>query len=537
MKKKLGIIAVIVLSLILSFTVVFADTYTVKSGDVLWKIAQDKGVTVDQIKAINNIDDSDIIYPGQILTTALSQQSTSTKCPSSNSEMPKYVFMFIGDGLGFSQRQFSEYYLQTLENDPSKKLLMNTFSVSGINTTHSADALITDSAAAGTALATGFKTNNGVISQDANGNNVRTLIEEAEARGMATGLVTTTRLTHATPATFAAHNISRGNENEIAEDYLDSGVDFFAGGGLRHFIPQNYQTDQTDSAGKTIKSKRKDDKNIVDEFDKLGYETYLGMNGAKAFKTEDFSDIDKVFAAFTYTHLPYEIDRINQQQETPSLADMTDKCIQVLEKDEDGFFVMVEGGRIDHASHANDAASTVNDTLAFDDAIQEAYEFYLEHPQETLILVVGDHETGGMGLGMDTKGYFVDPSVLIKAKASIEDVVFGKYTGDRESFKTYIGENLGLNDLTEDELAKLEKGMDDADAGITYGYYNYNSAGMAVTHIISERANIFWTTTIHTGTAIPMSAIGIGAETFDGYKDNTEIARAMADLMGFELSK
>ena len=122
---------------------------------------------------------------------------------------PKYVFYFIGDGLGASQRQFSEFYLQEETKDPSRKLLMDTFEVVGMNTTYAADTLITDSAAAGTALASGVKTNKGVIGKDVNGKNVKTLIEAAVDRGIATGIITTTRLTHATPAVFVAHNISR----------------------------------------------------------------------------------------------------------------------------------------------------------------------------------------------------------------------------------------------------------------------------------------------------------------------------------------
>ncbi len=123
----------------------------------------------------------------------------------SSSDVLKYVFIFIGDGLGSSQREISEYYLQEQTNDSSKKLLMNTFATSGINTTHSA--------AAGTALSTSIKTTNGYIAQDVNGNNVKTLIEFAEAEGRSTGLVSTTRLTHATPASFASHNTNRNNEN------------------------------------------------------------------------------------------------------------------------------------------------------------------------------------------------------------------------------------------------------------------------------------------------------------------------------------
>lgn len=200
---------------------------------------------------------------------------------------------------------------------------------------------------------------------------------------------------------------------------------------------------------------------------------------------------------------------------------------------------MVEGGRIDHAAHANDAVGAIHDTLAFDKAVKAAYDFYFDHPNETLILVVGDHETGGLGLGMDAKGYFVDMEPLDKAQVSLEKILYGQMTYDkgdnRKAYLQYVKENYGLMDMTDEELAKIKKGMDAVDAGETYGYYDYNSAAIAVGHIISYRANIFWTTTIHTGTAVPMSAIGISSEAFAGYKDNTEIAKVMADVINVTL--
>jgi len=218
-----------------------------------------------------------------------------------------------------------------------------------------------------------------------------------------------------------------------------------------------------------------------------------------------------------------------------SLAELTKKGIEVLSKYDNGFFMMVEGGRIDHACHANDAVGVIYDTIAFDEAVKEAYEFYKKHPEETLIVVVGDHETGGMGLGVDA-GYFIDMSKLENAKISVEDKLLTAYNGDREAFYEYIAENLGLTDLTEEEKAKIEKGMDLSDEGVSFGYYEYDSAALAAAHVLSERANIQWTTTIHTGTQIPMSAIGVGAHNFGGFKDNTEIAKTMASLMGFKLS-
>ncbi|WP_321492943.1 alkaline phosphatase [uncultured Desulfobacter sp.] len=451
---------------------------------------------------------------------------------------PRYVFYFIGDGLGAAQRQFSDFFLQEQLKNPDSRLLMNTFEIAGINTTYCADTLITDSAAAGTALASGVKTNKGVIGKDVNGNNVKTLTEAAKDHGMKTGIITTTRLTHATPAAFAAHNVSRNNENEIADDFLNSDVDFFAGGGIRHFIPSSMKIEKGDAIGKTIKSKRKDEKNLVKGFQDKGYSTYIGMNGAKAFRSADFSKQGKVFAAFTYTHMPYEVERMNQYKEVPSIAEMTRAGIDVLDQGDKGFFLMVEGGRIDHAAHANDPTGVIWDTIAFDDAIKTAYEFLKTHKGQTLIVVVGDHETGGMGLGMDSMGYKLNMAALNDIHVSVEDTLndgAGQYKGDKAGYLNYLSKNFGLSDLTDAETASLNKAMDAADAGQTLGYYKLNPAALTAAHILSTRANINWTTTIHTATMIPMSATGTYAGRFGGYKDNTQIAQTMAQVLGFSL--
>ncbi|WP_205623755.1 alkaline phosphatase [Desulfogranum japonicum] len=453
---------------------------------------------------------------------------------------PKYVFYMVGDGLGAAQRQFSEFFLKEKDRKTDEKLLMDTFPVSGLNSTYATNTLITDSAAAATALATGHKTNKGYIGQDPNGKDLETLIEEAEKHGMSTGLITTTRITHATPAAFAAHTPDRNDENGIAEDYLDSGVDFFAGGGIRHFIPKDVKIANGDAVGHTIKSKRKDDKDLVKEFSAKGYDTFIGKEGVKKFNATDFNKVEKVLALFTYTHMPYEIDRENKFQDCPSIADMTQAAIDVLSKNKDGFFMMIEGGRIDHAAHANDPTGVIYDTIAFDKAIDKAYNFYKQHPEETLIVVVADHETGGMGLGFDSQGYKLDMGQLLDVKASIEDNIFNgaglEYKqGKREAFLTMLNTTYGLDNLTAEEKAMLEKGMDESDAGKTFGYYKYDPAAIAATHILSQRANISWTTTIHTASMVPMSAIGVDAQQFGGYKDNTEVAKAMAKVLGFSI--
>jgi alkaline phosphatase len=412
---------------------------------------------------------------------------------------------------------------------------MNKFPVAGINTTQSENSLVTDSAAAGTALATGHKTNNKVISQLPDGTNVKTLLEAAKENEMATGMVTTSQLTHATPATFASHVESRYMPDEIANQYLTSDIDFFAGGGYRYFIPAkglNYN-------GQTLKSKRKDNKNLVQGFDDKGYNTFLSKTDTQKFINFEPKGQEKVFASFSYSHTPYEIDR-KRTNATPSIAEMTSKGIDTLVNYDSGFFMMVEGARIDHACHANDPAGAIHDVLAFDKAVAKAYEFYRQHPKETLIVVAGDHETGGFGLGF-SKQYFLKMENLEKAKVSIDGNLMGVYDGNRDKYFSYIDKNLGLDNLTAKEKKIITNAMDIVDSGeeydaATYGPSYYDAVAIATTHILSARAGLEWTTYAHSATAIPLSAIGASAEKFGGYKDNTEIATTMADLMNFDLS-
>ena len=358
---------------------------------------------------------------------------------------PKYVFYFIGDGMGASQRQAAEYYLRNITGNKDLKLTMNKFPVAGINTTQSEDSLVTDSAAAGTALATGHKTNNKVISQLPDGSNVKTLVEATEEKNMATGIITTSRLTNTTLATFASHVKSRYMPDEIANQYLTSGVDFFAGGGYRYFIPGvglNHK-------GSKLKSKRKDNKNLVQAFSDKRYKTFLSETDTQAFRNFEPQGQEKVFATFSYSHTPYELDR-KRTNATPSIAEMTSKGINTLSQYDNGFFMMVEGARIDHACHANDPSGAIHDVLAFDKAVAKAYEFYRQHPKETLTVVAGDHETGGFGLGF-SKQYFLKMENLEKAKISIDDTLMGVYDGNRAKYFNYIDKNLGLDNLTTKE--------------------------------------------------------------------------------------
>lgn len=463
---------------------------------------------------------------------------------------PKYVFYFIGDGMGASQRQAAQYFYKIQTQNPEAKLVMNSFPVSALVTSHSDNTLITDSGAGGTALATGFKTTNGAIAKLPDGTDLKTIAEAAHDAGYAVGLATSTRITHATPAAFSAHNMSRSNENEMAIDQLGTGFEYFAGGGFRHFVAKN------NAAG--LKSKRKDDRDLIAEFKAKGYTTFVGNNARDAFRAYKPKKGDKVLAPLAYSVLGMEIDRINSSEKKktmPSIAELTTKGIEVLEAQKKPFFFMVEGGRIDWAAHCNDATGTIYDTLALDAAVAEALAFYKKHPEETLIVVAADHETGGMAMGisLDSKGYFLKLNELFKVKASIEDILayvypdmveeYPKVAERHAAYLKYVGEYFGLTDLTPREKEQLESAMTIEDRNqnlpaaeqINYGYA-YPPTMIAVAHLVSERARISWTSYVHTSTVTALSAIGNQSAKFGGFKDNTEVAKTMADVMGVKLS-
>ncbi len=444
-------------------------------------------------------------------------------CGALADTVPKYVFYFIGDGLSATQRQVSEYYLQHKLSENNYRLAMNNMPVVGINTTHALDSLVTDSAASATALASGVKTNNGIIGMTADGKKTRTLLEAAQTQGMRTGLVTTTRLTHATPAAFIAKNMSRGDENGIADDYLHSNIDFLAGGGYRNFIAGSSQH-------------RTDNKNLIQEFHNKGYKTFTGLDTVASFRHYQPAKGDQVIALFTPSHLPYELDR-KKDNSSPSLAEITDKAIAVLANDDKGFFLMVEGGRIDHASHANDITATIYDTLALDEAVASALSFYQRHPTETLIVITGDHETGGLGLGFGNN-YFMNMENVYNQADSIEDKLQGVYNGNRQAFFKHIEERFQLTKLTDAEQHVLTNAMNAFDkdaAAAKKEVAGYDPVAIAIAHITSKRAGVYWTSYAHTGTQLPLSAIGVQADKFGGFKDNTEVAKTFAEIMDLSI--
>ena len=346
----------------------------------------------------------------------------------------KNVILLIGDGMGFPQLTLARIDKagENLSDYASVELFMDSMEQTGYVSTFSANSFVTDSAPAATAMATGHKTNNGVIGQDAtaipkkmDGKNLTTILEMAEKAGLSTGLITTTRITHATPAAFYAHVDNRDNESEIADQLSKSNMEVILGGGLQYFVGKN------DSVPTGKESKRNDDHNLLADFASQGYA--FVYNGT-AFQKVDAKKTEKLLGLFESSHLQYELERQSATEMDPSLAEMTEKAIGILSKNPKGFFLMVEGGRIDHAGHERNLSKMVADTLAFDETVKTALDF-ASQKNDTLVLVTADHECGGLVL---------QPENLVEYEGGVIDPIFASGTartpGPRYDFITEMDE-------------------------------------------------------------------------------------------------
>ncbi len=296
-------------------------------------------------------------------------QSIAEKLPLVENGPIKNVIFIIGDGTGLVQLTSGQYSLVGAEG----LLHVQTMPVTGIVKTYSSNSLITDSASGATAYSCGAKTDNGMIGQLPDGANCKTILELAEETGLSTGIVSTSGVTHATPASYAAHVPSRNMYSEIANQYLNSGMEVILGGGTEYFLPSS----ESDS-------RREDDRNLIEEFKSSGYEYVNSITSLES------SDSDMLLGLFSPSGMPSE-------NRSPSLADMSSKAIDILSKNDDGFFLMIEGSQIDWGGHGNDTPYVLREVEDFDNAIKAVLDFAINDGQ-TLVIVTADHETGGMAL-------------------------------------------------------------------------------------------------------------------------------------------
>ena len=432
-------------------------------------------------------------------------------------EPPKYVFLFIGDGMSTPQRMIADEFSRAKGEG---QLMMNTLPVQATTRTCSASSLVTDSAAA-TAIACGVKTSNGKVGVDPKDNRLESSAEVAKKNGKKVGIVTSVTINHATPAGFYAHRSHRGQGYEIGLDLIDSGFDYFAGGGLGKFADnkksKNYQGDLYELAAKrgyVVTSTR-------EEFEKLR------------------PGCGKVFARGGSDALPYEIDADGS---IPTLAEFTKKGIELLDNP-DGFFMMVEGGSIDWCGHANEAAGNLNEVLGLDKAVRVAMEFAKQHEGETLIIITGDHETGGMAMGFAGTGYnlYMDRLALQKcttgefvrrvraAREKKQDLCF-------EDVKPMLEECYGFKFLGEGPMVLTPAELKELETAATpkgKGKYKIAAAklGKAASVVMSHKAGIGWTSGAHTALPVLTTSYGNGSEKFSGFLENTDISNRLKELL------
>jgi alkaline phosphatase len=450
-------------------------------------------------------------------TACFPSSQTTKAAPRETAKAPRSVFLFIGDGMGPAQVKLSEALLQH-----GHSLAMHSFPVSGMATTHSEDQLITDSGAAATALATGSKTTIGTISMAGNHlDTLQTIAEMAKANGMKTGIVSSVGIDNATPACFFAHNVSRSNLYDIARQMATSGFDYFAGGYCVGNFPENQAKSKTfrgDIAGLMQSA------HYVVARNKTELETI--KPGTRCWT---YSGYDRNGA------LNFAMDRRNGEI---SLAEFTREGIRLLDNPK-GFFMMVEGGKIDWACHANDAAAAAHDVESFDKAIEEALAFYHRHPKETLIVVTADHECGGLSLSNSANGNKSRLHLLNHQNISLqrfaEKVSTWKKCGTvtfpmaLDSVRVYYGLSFTHADsalaLSAKDRNTLQEAYTTTMKTQSPGTKNADTFTPAVTGLLNNRAGITWNSDSHTAVPVQVFAIGCGAETFKGFYDNTDIAK------------
>lgn len=459
-------------------------------------------------------DEADMINNHKFASVLKIQGTRDTKAKAKN------VIFFLGDGYGIPVMTASRIY--AVGEDGS--LTIDTFPETGFVRTYSNDSQVTDSAPSMSAYMTGVKMNNEVLSmtpdtiyQGKTGMPVTTFLELAKAQGMGTGVVTTTRVTHATPAATYAHINDRDQEDVIAaqlvpggakfNSLLKDGVDVVLGGGCSFFVPKSTQC--SGSAGK-----RTDDRNLINELKGQGYafvSDRAGLDGVS-------SSTKKLLGLFTSSHMTYDLDRDASKE--PSLAQMTTKAMDLLGKSSNGYFLMVEGGRIDHALHETNAVRALQDAFAFDQAIKAAINKVKEtdpNLANTLIVVTADHDHT-----MVLNGYAkrtgattaTNPGVLGVAKSYVDGSVLTD--ADKMPY-TILGFGNGEN------RAQGSRSAFTALTDAVTGGKDYHQEAVVRMPVGSET---------HGGTDVFIGAMGAGADTFHGFMDNTKVFTLLRDASG-----
>lgn len=447
-------------------------------------------------------------------------------------QQAKYVFYFIGDGMGLNQVNTTEMYLGEKQGRiGTEPLCFASFPVAGMATSYSATNSITDSSAGGTALATGVKTYNGAIGVDANKERVMSVAERAKRAGKKVGVTTSVSIDHATPAAFYGHQPDRSMYYEIALQLPEAGFDFYAGSG---FLKPARTFD------------KKDAPSIYPIFEQAGYTIARGLDEYKAKADGAGKMILMQKEGANSSSLPYAIDR---REGDLTLAQITESAIDFLSRDnKKGFFLMVEGGKIDWACHSNDPATMVKEVIDMDNAVRVAYEFYKKHPKETLIVITADHETGGLALGnsnytlnlksLDCQKQSVD--LLSRALTDLRKSKGNKATW--EDVKALLTERMGFwGELTptweQEKMLRDEFESSFVRNKVVFEESLYSKTeplAAVAKKVLSQMSKLGWTTGSHSAEYVPVFAVGAGSKLFMGKMDNTDIPKRIAKAAGYK---
>ncbi len=427
-------------------------------------------------------------------------------------QVPRNVIVMVGDGMGLGQMEVARLF----EHGKDGNLFMQSLPNVALMQTYSADNMVTDSAAAATAMATGVKTNNGAIGVDAEGNEVKSITDLFQNAGKEIGMISTNTVYDATPASFSASTASRSASAEIAKQLLDSDYDIILGGGAKYFGPE-----------------KQDGVDLVEEFKSKGY-AFASTRDELA----EIKDADKILGLFHDSYMNYVADRDDYESQEPTLVEMTEKALEVLTDNENGFFLMVEGARIDHAAHAADVTCVWKETVEFDYTVEKVVNWAKEDG-ETLVVVLADHETMGFSASepMDIEGLKgVEVSGEYMALQLVKNEEGNGYTPEsvKEVVKTYA--NI---ELTDEQVDQFNKDVLDADGNLMLEYQVGQEIGSIIAAhykagVMSRDVRAESATGGHSGNMVPVFSYGVGAEDFEGVLNNTDIPNILANIMGYE---
>ncbi len=474
---------------------------------------------------------------------------------------PRNVILLIGDGMGPEAVGLAIYYNRFM-NGMDKRLNMERLMAAG-NTgyclTYQYGTVVTDSASAGTALASGVKTRDAIIGKDHDGRSMKTLVDIARQLGKSAGVISNTRLTHATPAAFYAHVVHRDRENEIAVQLVEQGdLAVALSGGAQHFIPAGMKVEDhpalkgIDKKAGWGESRRKDRRDLIGEAGKKGY---AFVANEKELLALDAQRTEKVLGLFSASAFPSAIDRQPLHQTgVPTLSQLTEKSLEILKKNPQGFFLMVEGGQVDWVEHGDDVASVLHEILEFDQAIGQAMAFAEKNPG-TLVIVTADHDTGGLAIGYTnynppapvklptgetwkTKYNFADKSIFEKMAGQKKSFLkmFQDSKGNPAAFKKEVEENSAFK-ISEEEAAAIlsrdPKGAFPAPKGYSeFFVYAARSPTALMARLFGKEMNTAWAVGTHTHTPVMIFADGPLAEKFRGLLDNVDVPQIIAKGWG-----